>query len=310
MISLSTSVISDKRSAADFVAFMQGLGDLEIDLGFELGYHLEEELLGELVPLLRANSIPISSIHHVCPRPPAGRVPPWTDNSASKLTLHQDREIREIAVALGMRTLELANELEAPAVVFHLGRLDMDNPMPEVRRELERQDFDEEQYAEFLEGMRARRAEAAAPGLDHACRALDKWLRRAEALGVAIGAETPYHYHELPDFDEVGLLLAEFDGAPLGYWHDTGHAEVHRYLKLQPEENDWLAAYRDRLVGVHIHQCEGYRDHHPPAEGQIDLARLRKYLKPETIKVVELVPPLSDGELRDSLLYLKKLGFA
>jgi hypothetical protein len=38
----------------------------------------------------------------------------------------------------------------------------------------------------------------------------------------------------------------------VSYWHDVGHAEVQQRLGFASHEG-WLSQFKDRMVGVHLH---------------------------------------------------------
>jgi len=44
---------------------------------------------------------------------------------------------------------------------------------------------------------------------------------------VLLGLENRYHDHELPGPDDFKVIFDKFKGAPVGYWHDTGHAHAN-----------------------------------------------------------------------------------
>ena len=61
--------------------------------------------------------------------------------------------------------------------------------------------------------------------LDAVLFSLDKLNREAEKRkAYFLGVENRYYLHEIPDFDEIGMVLREFEGGKLRYWHDVGHA--------------------------------------------------------------------------------------
>ncbi len=61
----------------------------------------------------------------------------------------------------------------------------------------------------------------------------------------------------------LGAIFDTFKGAPIGYWHDTGHAHANEILGLIPK-NSLLQNYADQLIGIHLHDAIGLDDHIPP----------------------------------------------
>jgi hypothetical protein len=58
--------------------------------------------------------------------------------------------------------------------------------------------------------------------LDAILFSVEKLLKRAEQLRVALGIENRHYFQEIPDKDEVRIIVGHFRGGPIGYWHDTG----------------------------------------------------------------------------------------
>ena len=62
----------------------------------------------------------------------------------------------------------------------------------------------------------------------------------------------------IPLHAEVGLILGEFAGGAVRYWHDVGHALNHQRLGVGTQDA-WLEAYGTRLAGTHLHDIRGAR---------------------------------------------------
>jgi sugar phosphate isomerase/epimerase len=123
--------------------------------------------------------------------------------------------------------------------------------------------------------------------LDAVLRCLDKLNRVAEDNGILLGIENRYHFHEIPDFEEIGLILKRFEGGRVGYWHDIGHARVQENLGiLRP--NQLLEAYSEQTIGIHIHDVRGLTDHLAPGQGDIDYGEIRAYITSSVPQILEL----------------------
>jgi sugar phosphate isomerase/epimerase len=72
--------------------------------------------------------------------------------------------------------------------------------------------------------------------------------------------------------------------------------------------NQLLETYGKFLLGVHIHDVNGYSDHHVPGMGEVDFDLLKKYLKSDTIKILEIHPRESEKDLIDGINFLKAIG--
>ena len=135
---------------------------------------------------------------------------------------------------------------------------------------------------------------------------LDHLVPVAEKQGVLLGLENRYHYHELPGLDDFRLIFDHFKGAPIGYWHDTGHAHANETLGLIASDS-LLLSYAHQLIGVHLHDAIGIDDHIPPGSGEIDFAALKPFLKADTIKVIELKPGIETSEVKAGIKFVREI---
>jgi sugar phosphate isomerase/epimerase len=134
---------------------------------------------------------------------------------------------------------------------------------------------------------------------------LDRLVAVAEKQGVLLGLENRYHYHELPGPDDFEVIFDAFKGAPIGYWHDTGHAHANQTLGIIPK-GSLLQDNSDRLIGVHLHDAVGLNDHIPPGSGEIDFAALKPFLYADTIKVIELKPGIPASEVSEGIKFIRE----
>ncbi|MCP2597192.1 hypothetical protein NLC93_04920, partial [Candidatus Aminicenantes bacterium AC-335-G13] len=104
-------------------------------------------------------------------------------------------------------------------------------------------------------------------------------------------------------------ILKKFDGAPIGYWHDFGHARHLEILGLISHE-EWLEKFKEFLIGVHLHDSRMRNDHLAPGTGEIDFYGLKKLLpeKRKIIRVLEVHPKVKKEELSQSFEFLKQVG--
>jgi len=136
---------------------------------------------------------------------------------------------------------------------------------------------------------------------------LEKIVKRAEQLEVIVGIENRYYFQEIPDVEEIGIILGQFRGGPIGYWHDTGHAAVFEALGIVRHEA-LLQRYAAHLLGVHLHDALGIDDHKPPGRGEIDFDMVSRYLPEGAIKIMEIHPSARGHEILDGLELLKERG--
>jgi sugar phosphate isomerase/epimerase len=257
---LSTMYAQHERfeNGAEFASFAARLGYDAIEVSHSTPLSKVRQIAG-------SGRLPVASIHQ-----PA----PWEQSflgmSNADLNLASlDRDEHEEAVHYARRSIELASELGARAVVLHLGHIanrqlvDMDGRLrlgasPEV----------------FTRGALRRsaielRSAVAEPYVARARAALVELARLAGRLGIVLGVESRLNFHEIPLPTELPVLLDGFDPLLVGYWHDVGHAEVlHRLGYVNREA--WFANPSVRCVGAHVHDVRGLVDHRAPGSGDVD----------------------------------------
>lgn len=237
----------------------------------------------------------------MCPLPPeispAKASPDYYSLSSS------DEDERSRALAAARQTLSCAKKLNAGAVVLHAGRI----PTKDRTRELAVLAGDEAAFISLRDRMISERRENAGGSLDNVVRSLEELVPYAKGLGVAIGLENRYYYGEIPTIAELEALFSHFKAGDLYYWHDVGHAEVFERLGLC-RHRDLLDKFAHRLIGVHLHDIMGaINDHKPPGSGTFDFRLVKPYIRPDTIKVMEVHQPASADDVRRGAEYLEKI---
>ena len=84
---------------------------------------------------------------------------------------------------------------------------------------------------------------------------LGRLAKEAEARGLKLGVENRASLEEIPLEDDFSFLLREFDRPGVGYWHDTGHAQIKENLGFISHAMH-LESLADRLLGLHVHDVE------------------------------------------------------
>src|SRR5262249_33250468 len=130
-----------------------------------------------------------------------------------------ERDERSAAVEQAARALRCAGQVGAEWLIVRLGTVGLAGGEAELRRASARAEWDPAQGL----GARTQASRAASVGrhLDAARFALERLIPLAERQGTALAVLPRGHPLELPTVDEASELLADFRGAPLGYWHDT-----------------------------------------------------------------------------------------
>lgn len=271
----------------------------------ELDYRITDLMFHQLRGLLKKSEIKVTSVHNYFP------VPAIVARSMASgdlfLLSSTDREERDQAVKWTLRTIECANRMEAGVVVLHCGRIDMVPEMDLLYQYLDRDMIDSEEAQEFIQAKLFEREGKRPKHFDSLLFSLDKLIGAAEAHNILLGLENRYFYFELPGPDEFDVLFKEFDGAPLRYWHDVGHAQVNEALSLVSQEA-LLKRYADHLIGVHYHDAKGHRDHLPPGKGSVDFAAIKPYINEQIIGIMELKPGTPDAQVTEGMQHLRNQG--
>jgi len=280
---------------ADFVRTGRELGFAR----FELNHAVNSAMLD----CLALDGL-IASIHEPCP----------ADISATALKERNwlisapDEECRRHGVAAVRRSIELAHRLGVPAVVVHAGRVDMDPALesPLVSLYMAGKS-NEAEYAQAKERLVAARAAQASTNMRSVRRSLAELAEVAAQKGLRLGLENRYHYHEIPLPDELDDLLCLDSSGVIGYWHDVGHAQVLEHLGLGTH-GEWLHRFAGRMLGVHLHDVVGLKDHHPAGSGQIDWAMVDRHVPASALRTCEFHPSHSPEAVGAGLRWLIARG--
>ncbi|MFO7773491.1 MAG: TIM barrel protein [Dehalococcoidia bacterium] len=271
----------------------------------ELGFtHVEanSSVSPEMLRGLIETAVPISSIHCPCPTALSSRGIPVSSRSLSAL----DESERTEAISFAKHTIDLASSLSATAIVLHMGEVPIDLSLQDKLYKLcaESQGQTEE-YSQAKEELLDQRISRVAPYLDAARESLRELGEYARQKGIMLGLETRFHFHEIPNIDEMAELLNEVPGPSVGYWHDVGHAEVQERLGFSLHE-EWLSRFEHRMIGIHLHAVLGISDHQAPGQGEMNWAMVAKYLPPGIIKVCEIGPWNDEEQVQGVVNHLRK----
>ena len=301
MVALSTSFAAGRFSEGE--RLLAALESFEIT-GIELDYRILEPVFHQLRPLLKQSRLDVVSIHNFFPVP--GIIKSGRGSGDLFSLSHPDREERLNAIKWTRRTIEHANDLETGVVVLHCGRVDIEPNIDQLHAYFQTNRIESDAALDFISKIKDYRDRHKQKYMDSLLFSLDRLIGIADGYHVILGLENRYNYHELPGPDDFSLIFNEFDGAPLGYWHDTGHAHVNDIL-LMDEADLLLQKNRDRLVGIHLHDAVGLDDHLPPGTGDIDFSKIMPHLTLDTIKVMELKPGTQDADIITGIKTIESL---
>ncbi|MFC1822665.1 sugar phosphate isomerase/epimerase family protein [Thermodesulfobacteriota bacterium] len=278
---------------------------LELGLkGVELEYRLTGDMYAQMMKPLKA-SLKVLSIHNFFPKPEDSAVEKGSGDLFLLSSPNGDE--RSKAVAYTIRTMDHAVDLGTTAIILHLGRVDIPNLKTDFNGLYEKGVPGKEALQALLDDQRLLREKKQGKHMDAVLFSLEILNREAEKRGLRLGVENRYHLNEIPNFEEIGRILAHFQGGRIGYWHDVGHAGVQENLGIL-RQKELLDAYGSRLLGIHLHDVIGVEDHLPPGRGEMDYEEIRPYLKPSHIKILEIKSGVSREDLMAGIRKIQDLG--
>jgi sugar phosphate isomerase/epimerase len=243
---------------------------------FELNHGVNSEMLKGL------NGYKIASVHEPCP----------ADISIGELKKRNwlisapDEDDRREGVKAVLRSVDLAQQLGAPIIIVHPGKIDVDAELDSQLRDLFRQGKRESsEYARLKNQLIAARAAQAPINMDSIRRSLIEIAEYAGARDIQLGLENRYHYFEVPLPDELEELLA-LGLAGVGFWYDVGHAETLEQMGFFKHE-EWLRRFGTRIIGAHLHDVVGIDDHHAAGLGQVDWDMVARHFPVKAYRTCE-----------------------
>jgi sugar phosphate isomerase/epimerase len=299
-IGLSTSWNGPGASPQHLLDQHRGLGFRRL----EAYAHFLPDELRTLAAAARERDMHIGSLHGPCPVPTnaSGQRQPWGDWLASTNPAE-----RQLAVDAHKRTIDAAVEVGARAIVVHLGNSGVVSRQAAIFDTIERFGRLSDEHQRARDEAWAERERNKGPHLEAAIQSARALGEHALGSDVRLGLECRDGYHEIPSLDEFAEVLGACDGLPVGYWHDAGHGAKLDYAGFI-EHEELLRRYADRLVGMHVHDTRGPRDHQAPGQGDTDFSMLARYLRPDVLKTLELHRVVTAAEISRALDLLEPLG--
>ncbi|VAX20853.1 hypothetical protein MNBD_NITROSPINAE02-1453 [hydrothermal vent metagenome] len=284
MLGVSTGWRS--RSGRDGAAIVKDIAALKVK-AVELDFRLNRKTLDEVGLALEETGITAVSIHAVLPaalEKPEGR---WAERYFLCAT---DEAERKLAVKDIEETLKLAARMNVKAVVLHSGEAPMEKVTGRLQKMYDEGGQNSSKAKILLNKLRIERLQARGASFDMLLKSLEELNNIASGLNVFIGLENRYFFREYPNFEELAIIFLKLSGSHIKYWHDTGHAQAQENMGITPHEA-YLKEFGDQMIGVHLHDVDGYSDHLAPpfrGRGAVDFAMVKKYLKPDVLRILEM----------------------
>jgi sugar phosphate isomerase/epimerase len=218
---------------------------------------------------------------------------------------------RERAMAMTLKTLEIAAEFEASYLVLHMGSVPQ---MPHKKWTGRLTDLVKEgrqndsAYVKHKLKCVKKREKHGSLYYQRAIRTLESLSEKAGEYGVKLAVESRSKYEDVPTEREMLALQEHFvDDPNVVYWHDFGHVQLKHNLGLL-EHDDWLRKMEPYLYGAHVHDVEWpARDHRVPFTGELDYQKLFRHFPKDAPLTWELSPRRKKAQIRDALAVWKKL---
>ncbi len=276
------------------------------ELGFEyaeLSHGIRISLLPGILEAVEAGEIQISSLHNFCP------LPIGVNHAAPnifKFTASEERE-RDSAWRYSVRTIETAARVKARLVVLHMGSIPMRDYTDKLVDLLAAGQKETDRYQRLCEEAEIKQEQKKEKYVQRAAEMLKRLDEIATTHGIKLGVENREALEEIPLERDFKRFLRDFPAAGVGYWHDTGHAQIKENLGFI-QHAQHLESMADRLFGFHLHDVRyPAQDHCPPGTGMINFSALKPFVRPEHLKVFELSPGVPVEDLRRGVAYLKNL---
>ena len=286
----------EEWSADEFCAKGRQLGFAR----FELNHQIPPGVLAQF----NLDRYHMGALHDPCP----AYVPAKTLERADQVITSLDETLRRQAVEGVKKTIEAAYQLGARHVVIHPGRVVGDHSLDDRLRVLFREGKKgTPEFEELRQSVIADRAQRSKPHLAALVKSLREIIAFAEGKLLTLGLENRYHYYELPIFDEMEVLLSEFQQPWVGWHLDVGHLQTHFQLGLT-DFDAWLEQLGQRITGVHLHDVRGITDHQAPGKGEVDFARIAAALPLYCFRTLEVDKSATMEEMSAGLKTLAQAG--
>ncbi|MDO9463900.1 MAG: TIM barrel protein [bacterium] len=297
MLGISTACMPGLSSSLD------GFFKRSIEIGFdtfEIGVSSVKVSKKDVLNCQRRLKLKVASVHNIFTDKPVD-----PENKRGDFLASADEKKREETIELTLETAKFAKSLGARVVVLHAGYIE-DKDLKESCRDFKKRWAEGNTHLQVLrEHLREMRTRYAYEYVERVIRSLRTLCQRDRETLFCL--EPRVNFYEIPSLKEMEGIFNRIKEYNLCYWHDTGHCQVQENLGLSRQE-DWLKTFREKMVGIHLHDVRCLEDHLLPGLGDMDFSLIRKYLLKKTIKVVEVGSKVSEEELRKGVDFLGKAG--
>jgi len=258
-------------------------------LGFpvcELGHAIRFSLWPGILKAAEEDLIKIQTLHNFCPVPTSVLRP----NPNCFEYSDARKSMREAAIKATEETIRNAAMFGSKAVVLHLGTAGPAGISHKLEKIYERGGFLNRDYCDLKVKAVQQRREVYKKVWPRVKECLEPIVALAGELKIKLGFEIREDFEEFPNEIEFVEVLEAFPREVVGYWHDFGHSQRKEFLGWH-DHIETLARRRERLFGLHIHDCRRpQEDHLPLGHGEIQFNALLPLVPQTAIGVLELAP--------------------
>jgi sugar phosphate isomerase/epimerase len=276
------------------------------DLGFdrvELSHGIRITLVPGILKAVEEGVVKVGSTHNFCPLPMgAFQAAPNFFQPSSADSQERDQWQRQTK-----RSIDFAAQVGATLLVCHLGSvkylwLEPDRHMAAyLESHPDAAGSGDKAYSALVDKALLKLRKRMPPFWQRTQDCIRSVLDYAADKKVRLGLENRERFEELPvDADFPEFMAGMPEPAPVGYWHDVGHAHLKEGMglvdhRLQLENN------ASRLLGFHLHDVdlEGH-DHQAIGSGGVNFDMVAEFWRPDHIFVIELSPRVPVDGVRSS----------
>ena len=213
------------------------------------------------------------------------------------------------------RSIDFAAQVKARVLVCHLGSVAFFwfNPSRNLDQYLglhpdAGRSGADAKYNALLQKSLAKIRKRLPDFLDRVKASIREVLEHARLKGVILGFENRERFDELPLDDGFEDLFSSLPAeAPVGYWHDTGHADIKEGMGLL-RHRAHLERLAPRLLGWHLHDVNAEGDDHQAiGDGHIDFKMVSEFWSPGHLLTLELSPRLKVEQVAAAKIRIEEL---
>lgn len=238
----------------------------------------------------------------------SGCLDPRSEHMAGTKLGSASEDLRERALLSLRRHIKLAQRYQCPVVIVRgcdVEDRDLSGEVDKLRARVVREGRGEEVQAAARELVQ-RVQKRGHRQVEHLCRSLHQLLVEFPETRIAI--EPGENFLDLLNFQSVGWVLDDLARHGLAYWHDTGRTHLRERAGL-PAQGEWLDAYADRMVGVHLQDAVEGQAEMPPGTGEVDFKLVAEFLPKSAERVVEINSRHGRAEILSAVQFLVDKGF-